>query len=230
MRNVSDKSCTENQNTHFIFNDLLSKRSAFYEIMWKNLVQPDSPQMITRWMRIAYWITMGTNTNSECVISIAFYQCNNIFTNGSWCYVTHTQGADKSLAQPRRKQTRKHIRDARDFNNIERQAVINFLFLQGKAPKEIQAILTKTLVCFFPGRAKDLSAPMYVGWLVHFSHEGWFFGFKYYLDDLQAMFHVDITFIIPPVWDVLHTSHCAGLKANLVLLAFNQLILQILFL
>ena len=35
--------------------------------------------------------------------------------------------------------------DARDFNNIERRAVIKFFFLQGKAPKEIHAILTETL-------------------------------------------------------------------------------------
>ena len=54
-------------------------------------------------------------------------------------------------------------RDAHDFNNIETRAVIKFLFLQGKAPKEIQAILTETLACFLPGRAKDLSAPLYVG-------------------------------------------------------------------
>ena len=31
-------------------------------------------------------------------------------------------------------------------------------FLQGRAPKEIRAILTETLACFLPGRAKDLSA------------------------------------------------------------------------
>ena len=35
-----------------------------------------------------------------------------------------------------------------------------FFFLQGKAPKEIQAILTETLACFLPGRTKDLSAPL----------------------------------------------------------------------
>ena len=35
--------------------------------------------------------------------------------------------------------------DARDFNNIETRAVIKFLFLQGKALKEIHAILTETL-------------------------------------------------------------------------------------
>jgi len=34
-------------------------------------------------------------------------------------------------------------------------------FLQGKAPKEIHAILTETLACFLPGRAKDLSAPLH---------------------------------------------------------------------
>ena len=35
--------------------------------------------------------------------------------------------------------------DARDFNNIESRAVIKFLFLLGKAPKEIHAILKETL-------------------------------------------------------------------------------------
>ena len=35
--------------------------------------------------------------------------------------------------------------DARYFNNIETRAVIKFFFLQGKAPKEIQAILKETL-------------------------------------------------------------------------------------
>ena len=35
-----------------------------------------------------------------------------------------------------------------------------FFFLQGKMPKEIRAILTETLACFLPGRAKDLSAPL----------------------------------------------------------------------
>jgi len=45
-----------------------------------------------------------------------------------------------------------------DFNNMETRAVMNFVyFLQGKAPKEIHAILTETLAYFLPGRAKDLS-------------------------------------------------------------------------
>jgi hypothetical protein len=42
--------------------------------------------------------------------------------------------------------------DARDSNNIETRAVINFFFLQGKALKEIHAILTETLGEKFPSR------------------------------------------------------------------------------
>ena len=37
------------------------------------------------------------------------------------------RGADKSLARPGRKQARKHVREARDFNNIETRNV-NFFF------------------------------------------------------------------------------------------------------
>jgi len=72
-------------------------------------------------------------------------------------------GADKSLIRLRRKQDRKHVRDKRDFNNIETRTVIKFFFFffcKDKAPKEIHAILSETLVCFLPGRPKDLSAPL----------------------------------------------------------------------
>jgi len=43
--------------------------------------------------------------------------------------------ADKTLVRSGRKQARKQVRDARDFNNIEKRAVIKLFFLQGKAPK-----------------------------------------------------------------------------------------------
>ena len=50
----------------------------------------------------------------------------------------------------------------RNFDNIEMRAIIKFFFpLQCKAPKKIHAILTETLACFRPGRAKDLSEPPY---------------------------------------------------------------------
>jgi len=77
-------------------------------------------------------------------------------------WVLTYRGADKSLARPGRKQARKYVRDARDFNNIETRALIKlFFFLQGKAPKENHAILTETLACLLSGWAKDLSAPLY---------------------------------------------------------------------
>jgi len=68
--------------------------------------------------------------------------------------------ADKSLAQPGKKQARKHVRDTSDYKKIETRDVINFIFLQDKAAKEIHAILKETLACFLPGRAKDLSAQL----------------------------------------------------------------------
>jgi len=43
--------------------------------------------------------------------------------------------------------------DARNFNNIEMGAVKFFFFLQGKAPKEIHAILKETLVEHAPSYA-----------------------------------------------------------------------------
>jgi len=49
--------------------------------------------------------------------------------------------------------------DARDFNNIETQAIIKSLFLQGKAPKEIHAILTETL-----GEQSSSYATVKTGW------------------------------------------------------------------
>ena len=81
---------------------------------------------------------------------------------GPLTYNSCTRGAGKSLAQPGKKQARKHVRNARDFNKIETRAFIKFVFLQGKAPKEIHAVLAETLACFLPGRAKDLSAPLYL--------------------------------------------------------------------
>ena len=65
-------------------------------------------------------------------------------------------------------QAGKHVRDARYCNNMETRAVIKFyFFLQGKAPKEIHAILTETSDCFLPGRANNLSAPLYSSHSIH---------------------------------------------------------------
>jgi hypothetical protein len=40
MRNITDKVCAENQNTHSMFKNV-SENCSVYEIMWKNTVQPN---------------------------------------------------------------------------------------------------------------------------------------------------------------------------------------------
>jgi hypothetical protein len=46
MRNVPDKSCGENQHTCFDAQYTFSENLALYEFVWKNLVEPEWPQMI----------------------------------------------------------------------------------------------------------------------------------------------------------------------------------------
>jgi len=70
MRKVSEKSCRENQNTSFIFNNLFL--FAVNEEMWKNIVEPGRLQMTIRRRHIACWITKATNSHSGYVILVAF--------------------------------------------------------------------------------------------------------------------------------------------------------------
>ena len=66
--------------------------------------------------------------------------------------------ADK---RPTRKETNSEACQGRARFQQHRDARYHkvFFLLQGKAPKEIHAILIETLACFLPGRAKNLSAP-----------------------------------------------------------------------
>ena len=53
MRDVSDKSCRENQNTYFIFNKHFVENRTVYEIMWKNNLELGRPRLTIWRMRIA---------------------------------------------------------------------------------------------------------------------------------------------------------------------------------
>jgi hypothetical protein len=50
MTNVLDKSCRENQNTHFIFYNIFFflENRTFYETMSKNVVETAGPQMTSQ--------------------------------------------------------------------------------------------------------------------------------------------------------------------------------------
>jgi hypothetical protein len=73
MKNVSGKICGENQNTPLrLSNSFFSEICSFNEVVWKNVVDPDRPQ-ITIWrVRIACWLTKVTDTRLECTILISF--------------------------------------------------------------------------------------------------------------------------------------------------------------
>ena len=48
MRNVLDKHCRENQNTHFIFSNFFLN-CAVYKIMSKSTVEPEGTQMTSQY-------------------------------------------------------------------------------------------------------------------------------------------------------------------------------------
>ena len=75
MRNVSNGTCTENQNTHCMFNEFFSPKIAPFEIMWENMVKPDKPQMTIQRVRTVCWITKATHTHkhTETCNTYCFY-------------------------------------------------------------------------------------------------------------------------------------------------------------
>jgi hypothetical protein len=85
---VSDKSCRENQNTHFIFNIFFFRKS--YRL-WENVEKyyrdgQATDGNVIRHTHFAYWITQVTNTRLGYVILIACHG-NNGYANAPKCYV-----------------------------------------------------------------------------------------------------------------------------------------------
>jgi len=68
-RNIS-KTIVQNVDTCILC--LITKNRTFYEIMCRNIVEPDWPQMTVRRIRTSCWIAMAKNTHSECVILLLF--------------------------------------------------------------------------------------------------------------------------------------------------------------
>jgi hypothetical protein len=85
MRNVSDRSCTENQNSDFF------RKSCR---LWDNVEKYGTARQATddniiQRMRFTCWITKATDTHSEYVILIAFHG-NNCYANAPQCYIIRT--------------------------------------------------------------------------------------------------------------------------------------------
>jgi hypothetical protein len=66
------------------------ENGAFYEIMWENIVEPDSPQM-TQWgMRMSRWLPTATNTHSGYVILMVFLLQKLLHERSSLLRCTYT--------------------------------------------------------------------------------------------------------------------------------------------
>ena len=72
----SEKICSENQNTHFVFNFPPPypppENLEAYDTVEKYGTARQATDSIIRRMRFPCWIPKATNTYSECVILIAF--------------------------------------------------------------------------------------------------------------------------------------------------------------
>jgi len=71
MRNGADKSCRENQNTRFMFNDFLSL-NCVHNLEKCCRARQATDDTIIRRMSFACWITKATNIHLEYVILSAF--------------------------------------------------------------------------------------------------------------------------------------------------------------
>jgi hypothetical protein len=54
----------ETTKTHLMFHNFVLKNLTFYEIMWKNVVEPDGPKIRTWLLPFASCIHKATNTHS----------------------------------------------------------------------------------------------------------------------------------------------------------------------
>jgi hypothetical protein len=86
MRNISDKSCKENQNTHFMSSNFFLDNRAVCETMSKNSIEPGMSHLTIWRMRIACWIPKATNIHSEYVIPIRFPQQQWLHERASLCH------------------------------------------------------------------------------------------------------------------------------------------------
>jgi len=89
------------------------------------LGRADQYLAVTRPWRPQLYAVLG----SSCIKLSDPHSSHSSTTNAIRCHKLKIyRGADKSLARPGRKQARKHVKDARDFNNIETRAIIKVFF------------------------------------------------------------------------------------------------------
>jgi hypothetical protein len=89
MRNVSDKICTENQNTNSVFGNFFFENREVYEILLENIVERGRPLMAIWRICIVRGIPKTTNKPSQYVIRNNVI-CNNGYGNALPRYAIRT--------------------------------------------------------------------------------------------------------------------------------------------
>jgi hypothetical protein len=91
-RNVTDKSCRENQNTYFVFSKFFSEDCAVYEMMMEKYgrARQATDDSIARRMRFAWRVTKATDVRSEYLILNAFSLQQWLGEGASMLRYTHT--------------------------------------------------------------------------------------------------------------------------------------------
>jgi len=70
-RKICQTKFVEKAKAHILYSITFIWKRALCEIVWKNTVKPDRPEMTIMRIRIACWITNATNTHSEYEILTA---------------------------------------------------------------------------------------------------------------------------------------------------------------
>jgi len=91
MRNVSDKSCRENQNTHFVSSNF------FFENLVEKYIRIGQAAMTIWCVRLVCWIPKAATTHSEYVVLIAFPLQHWLYESASILRYTYIACPDISL-------------------------------------------------------------------------------------------------------------------------------------
>ena len=137
---------------------LKSRRPKF----WHNLFQKNKSVLLTRCVPLAH---NGTNGNNWTDIPYAVPSTTLLPNTFQWfSSCTLYKGADKSLARSGRKHPNVSVRMARiSFGALTCSGKKNLMTARVSMLLKSRASLTCFRACLLPVRAKDLSAPRYVG-------------------------------------------------------------------
>jgi hypothetical protein len=99
IRNVSDKRCRENQNTHFMLNNLSRKSCRLWDVEKYDTVRQATNDSIIHRMRFARFINKATEAHSEYVIFIASPRQQRLCERASMLRYTHNTALFKFIIQ-----------------------------------------------------------------------------------------------------------------------------------